>query len=66
MTLVGDNPIDTTQGHWLLQPLTRSQIFQWNGRESSRLERSKGITLCTSIKDKDRFGKAKILVLGTS
>eukprot|EP01105_Mastigella_eilhardi_P024241 TRINITY_DN629_c0_g1_i2.p1 TRINITY_DN629_c0_g1~~TRINITY_DN629_c0_g1_i2.p1 ORF type:complete len:1773 (+),score=466.32 TRINITY_DN629_c0_g1_i2:27-5345(+) len=37
-------------------------IYQWNGKESNRIERGKAMDVAKSIKDKERFG-AKVIVV---
>jgi hypothetical protein len=38
-------------------------IFQWNGKEASRLEKAKAIDVTRGIRDTDRNGKAQIHIL---
>jgi len=38
-------------------------IYQWNGNEANRYEKFKGLEISTKIKDQERGGKAKLIVL---
>lgn len=38
-------------------------LFQWNGEKSSKAERAKGLEVIRDIRDKERGGKAKIVVI---
>eukprot|EP00966_Prymnesium_polylepis_P251937 5824570-Prymnesium_polylepis.1 len=39
-----------------------STLVQWNGRESSKKERSKALQVCNTIKDDERGGKCEVTV----
>eukprot|EP00039_Didymoeca_costata_P010163 m.136190 g.136190 ORF g.136190 m.136190 type:complete len:840 (+) comp14725_c0_seq1:125-2644(+) len=38
-------------------------IFQWNGPESSRMERQKGLEITNQIRDQERGGKARVHII---
>jgi hypothetical protein len=38
-------------------------LYQWNGREANKYEKFKGLEVSTKIKDQERGGKAKLIVL---
>lgn len=40
------------------------KIFQWNGNTSSRTERAKALDVTRQIKDEERGGKAKVIIIG--
>lgn len=42
-----------------------NKIFQWNGKESSRIERSKAMQFCQNVKNGERKGLAQCIILGT-
>ena len=37
-------------------------LYQWNGSEANRKEKSKALEVCTGLKDDERGGKARIKV----
>eukprot|EP00210_Caulerpa_lentillifera_P008831 g8427.t1 len=39
------------------------ELFQWNGKDASTAEKSKALTVTSSIKNEERYGKAMIIVL---
>lgn len=39
------------------------RLFQWNGKGASRIERTKGVHMLQKIRDQERLGKAKSMVL---
>lgn len=41
-------------------------IYQWNGSKSSKLEKAKGVDVGTKIKDDERKGRAKLILLDGS
>ncbi len=38
-------------------------IYQWNGSKASKQEKAKGVDVCTKIKDDERKGRAKFVLL---
>lgn len=39
------------------------KIYQWNGKDSSRSERAKGLEVTKAIRDQERGGKAHIIII---
>lgn len=42
---------------------TKATIYQWNGSEANRIEKGKGMDVAKSIKDKERSGVSRVVVL---
>lgn len=40
-----------------------TKLFLWNGSRANRMEKAKGLDVCTRIKDKDRNTRATIITL---
>ena len=40
-------------------------LYVWNGKESGRLEKVKGLDVARRIRDEERGGRAKVEVVGT-
>lgn len=38
-------------------------IYQWNGAKASKMEKAKGVDVCIKIKDEERKGRAKFVLL---